>query len=268
MRKVVNVLLLSAFVLTGTANAAISILGEDGKVFNLDTVTGVATFAAQLQNTTGSIAEQYSPNGLGVSGGKYFYSTFNTPGDETLYCDNSPILSVATSGQYNIANGDAVGSNYYFVDRHSGEFITISNIFGTASQNAGVQIGTFSGDIMGDLAINGTTAYLSTGDILATFDITDPGAGFTNSVSSVRYLGLAFDGGNLFGVFREGPNDFDLYSINTTTLLGTKAADITGVSGTGHVSGQYEITDAAAAVPEPATMAILGLGALLLRKRR
>jgi len=260
--KMLLVLLLSAFVLTGTAHAGfISILGEDGKAFNLNTATGVATFATQLQNPGGSAEPQYSPNALGVSGGSYFYTTFNTPGNENLYRDNSSILSVATSGQFEIANGDAVGSNFYFVDRYNGKFVTISNIFGTAAQNAGVQITGLIPATMGDLAISGTTAYLSTDNILATFDITNPGAGFT-SVNLNRYVGLGFDGGSLYGVLRVGANNFDLYSINTATLAANKLFDITGVSGTGHVSGQYEITDASRAVPIPATLWLLGAGLL------
>lgn len=261
--------LVALLALTGSASATITILGEDGQAFNLDTTSGVATFAAQLQNPGGSAEPQYSPNGLGVSGGSYFYTTYNTPGADGFYRDNTQILSVAVTEPWNIAGGDAVGSNFYFVDRHNGKFVTISAIFGSPSANTpGVQIAGYGGDTIGDLAINGTTAYFSTDNILATFDITNPGGGFSLSVASSRYVGLGFDGGNLYGVLRVGANNFDLYSINTTSLLGTKVADITGASGTGYILGQYEITDAAAVVPEPTSLALLVLGGLLVARKR
>jgi hypothetical protein len=272
--KILLTVLFAAVLVAGTANAGfISILGEDGKAFNLDTSSGVASFAAQLQNPLGSKEEWFSPNALGVSGGSYFYATFNTPGNEGFYRDNTLLTTIGAGDPYNIANGDAVGSNFYFVDRNTGAFNTVSGIFGpgTPTVSTGAVI-SGAADTMGDLAISGNTGYLSYDGKLSTFDITNPGGGIT-TVTQNRFVGLGFDGDNLFGVLRVGENNFDLYSINTTTLATIKVADITGIPTTGggiNNNGSYEITDAARAVPIPAAAWLLGTGivGLVALKRR
>ncbi len=254
------VTLVTVAVMATMANAnTISILATDGSVggsaavYTLDTTTGVATFAASAADPA-STQTQFSPNALGVSGADYFYSTFNVSGDETFYRNTTALLSLAAANNA-IAAADAVGSNYYYVDR-DGRLVTVSSIFGAPSAGIpGPQIGGFSGATLGDLAIDGTTGYLSHGSSLSTLDITNPAAGFTQTISSRRYVGLGFDGSNLYGVFRNGASDFDLYLINTSTLASTLVAGITGVP------EGWEITDASRAlVPEPSTIALAGLG--------
>lgn len=257
--------LLVAVSLAGNAHAGyLPILGEDGRVWNVNTSSGAATLAATFPDPGGSQQEQFSPNALGVSGNSYFYATYNVPGSDTLFRDGVSLVTVGAQDPYNIANGDAVGSNYYFVDRHTGNFITIGNIFGAPGVQSITSAYLGGKDTMGDLAIRDTTAYLSYDGTLATFDITNPGGGFTKTVTQSRFVGLGFDGDSLYGVLRAGNNDFDLYSINTTnttTLGAMKVADISGVpTGGGAMAGMYEITDAASAVPLPAAVWLLGSG--------
>jgi hypothetical protein len=226
----------------------ITILDEQGSVYNLNTSSGVASYINTFQDPQSS-QSQFSPNALGTSGGKYFYATFNHTGNELVFRNNDQILSVATANDA-IAAGDAVGNNYYYVDRN-GNFVTIGNIFGTASSVSSVNL--FGGTTLGDLAINGNTGYLSYGSSLSVFDLTDPDH-FTTVTGEQRYVGLGFASDGLYGVLRAGLGNFDLYKIDGS-LNGSKVADITGIRGS-----NLEITDAARAIPDGG-MTVLMLGA-------
>jgi hypothetical protein len=262
--KIILAAFLAATSLAGNVHAGyISILGEDARVWKVNTSSGAATLAATFPDPGGSKQEQFSPNGLGASGNSYFYTNFNVPGADTLFRDGVSLVTVGTQDPFNIANGDAVGSNYYFVDRHSGNFYTISNILGAPGTQSINSVYLGAKDTMGDIAIRGTTAYLSYDGKLATFDITNPGNGLTKSVTQSRFVGLGFDGDSLYGVLRAGDNNFDLYSINTATLGVKLVADISGIpTNGGAITGTYEITDAASAVPVPAAAWLLASGML------
>jgi hypothetical protein len=258
--KLLLAVLLAAVMLAGTAHAGyISMLGEDGQVWNLDTSSRLASKAVKFPDPGGSAEEQYSPNALGVSGGSYFYTNYNVSGADTLYRDGTPLYTIRGLGDWNIANGDAFGSYFHFVDRYTGNFYTISNIFGDPGTQSMTSAYVGGSNTMGDIAINGQKAYLSYDNALATFNTNDP-YNFT-SVSEIRFVGLGFDGDSLYGVRRAGDNNFDLYSINTDTLAATLLGDITGLdTAGGAVAGKYEITDAARAVPIPAAAWLFGSG--------
>jgi hypothetical protein len=270
--KLLLTVLLAAAMLAGTANAGyISMLGEDGQVWKLDTSSRQATKSVKFTDPPGSNEQQYNPNALGVSGGSYFYTTYNVPGADTLFRGGTSLYSIAGLGDWNIANGDAFGSNFHFVDRYTGNFYTISNIFGGPGTQTMTSAYVGGSNTMGDIAINGQKAYLSYDNALAAFNTNDP-YNFT-SKSQIRFVGLGFDGDSLYGVRRAGDNNFDLYSIDTGTLAATLLGDITGLDTTGGaVAGKYEITDAARVVPIPAAAWLFGSGiaglAALKRKLR
>lgn len=250
---------------------AFSILGlaENGEVYSIDTATGTASFVRQVQDLAGQ--DQNSPNGLGSIGsinGNLFYTNFGNNVQNTLYRDNDFLTNIPAGG-FSIAAADVSGDNYVYVDRNFA-VQSVGNIFGDPGTQTVSQLGDLGGgDTLGDLAIRGKTAYLSFGDDFGTFDLTNPNSfTFQNTSADRRYAGLAFDAsGGLFG-FTVGTTN-DLYSINTSTGVGTFVATISGLSEEG-----LRLTDAATVIPLPASVlfllsAMAGFGGLsVLRKAR
>jgi hypothetical protein len=106
------------------------------------------------------------------------------------------------------------------------------------------------------LAINGITFTFTTGST-ASIIATDPGAGTAGFINS-EYQGTITDGG---GIFNTG-TAVNLSETCTQATIGGAAGDITCTNG---------LISTAAAVPEPASLAILGMSLLgfgVLRRRK
>ena len=245
-------------------------------VYLVDTSNGKATFYAPAQDPSGSNTATSSPNSIGVSGGNYYYTSFNTPGDD-LYRNNeaTPIATNLKTAGVAIAGGDAFGDTYYYIN-NSGELGKVTGIAAApvppAVNPSPIQLtktggGNLTSIQLGDVAIanDGKTGYLSYLDTTGggtrwrKLDVTT-GATLIDVATTLRYQGVAFDNANgkLYGIQGGVPGPFKLYEINLSTGAGTFVANL---SGNAQFATQT-VTDAARAVPVP-PVAAMAAGALV-----
>ena len=249
--------------LAGPAAAAtISVLGNDGAVYNVDVVTGIASFVTNIGDPP-STQPQFSPNALGVEAGSpttITAMTFNTDGDESIIVNGTEENTFPTARDAAVAAGDSESGSYYYVDRDFGVYQVLAN--GAGDRNFLGDLGP--DDTLGDLAIRGTTAYLSYGSSFSSFDLTDVDDGFEQTASASRFVGLGFAGDTLYGVSATS----QLYMWNGTFDPDpfSYVADIT-LDGSTPLRG---LTDASSAVPLPAAGWLLlgALGGLAAMRRR
>ena len=252
--------------LSAGADAAILVLTEQGAVLSVNTTTAVATPFANYGDVPPATGpdEGFSPNALGYNG-SVFYATYGAS-PVTLYRNGVQLTTnlSATTGTGivpSIAAGDVSGNTYYYLD---GDFdlYSVSNINAAPGSqgNAKVKDEMVGGDVsgqFGDLAINGGSMFVSHGTtsaILQRFDLSGTlQTTYTFASDPRRYLGLAFDGGTLYGVAAVG-SVYQLFSLGlsgstvTPTLVGQINLNGNAVQG---------LTDAASAVPLPAAAWLL-----------
>jgi len=252
--------------LSAGANAAILVLTEQGTVLSVDTGTAVATPFANYSDVPPEAGsdEIFSPNGLGYNG-SVFYTTYGAS-PVTLYRNGAQLTTnlSATTGVGivpSIAAGDVSGNTYYYLD---GDFdlYSVSNINAAPGSQLNVKVkdemvgGNVSGQF-GDLAINGGSLFVSHGTtsaILQRFDLNGTLLDtYTFASDPRRYLGLAFDGGTLFGVAAVG-SVYQLFSLafNGLTVTPTSVGQI-NLNG----NAVLGLTDAASVVPLPAAAWLL-----------
>jgi hypothetical protein len=213
------------------ASPILTIDDANGNIGNVDVATGnVTSFFA---NNTGTTLTDigYSPSG--VLYGINFTNLYKI----TLSAGLATATNVGSLGLSG-ANALVFGSNgtLYAAANNTTDLYTVNTNTGAATN-----IGNVGAESAGDLAFVGSTLYESstTGDLIA---ITLSG-GTVSSATDVGNMGFGTDvfglaeGGN--GVLYDGSNSFDLVGANGTSF----------------------ITEAVAA-PEPASLALLGIGAV------
>lgn len=246
------------------ANAAILVLTSEGNILQVNTSNAVATPFASYGDVPGA-TDGFSPNALGYNGNAY-YTTFGAS-PVTLYRDGVAVATLATTGG-GVAAGDVTGNTYYYIDPDF-DLYRVSNISGAPGSHLNELVknemtnvaGTF-----GDMAISGGSMFVSHSDSsLQQFDL-DGNLLNTFTGAARRYLGLAFEGGTLYGVALVGSvNQLFRLMISGTTITPQFVGNIS-LNG----STNLTLTDAAA-VPLPAAAWLLmsGLiGFVALGRRR
>lgn len=242
--------------------ASISALGNDGTVYNVDVVTGVASIAGSVPDPA-SNTDVNSPNGLGVAGATITNMTLNSgDGTEEIFVDGVEVNSFATGTGQSVAAGDTERGVYTYVERNF-NVVSVDNFGAGTATVLGDLDGAGLGATLGDVAISGSTGFLSFGQSFGIFDLNNVAAGFSTTFSQDRFVGLGFADSVLYGV----NNSFELFQWSGVAAAGsfTKVADITGVK-----AGTL-LTDASSAVvPLPAAgwMLLAGLGGLAAMRRR
>ena len=250
--------------LSAGADAAILVLTNEGAVLSVDTNSAVATpFANYLDvpPVTGTgTDDDYSPNALGYNG-NVFYATYGAS-PVTLYRNGAQLpTNLSSAGSIpSVAAADVSGDTYYYLN---GNF----DLYSVTSINGGSQTNTLvnqeiGGDGVvgqfGDLAINGGSMFVSHGTstpILQRFNLSGTlQATYTFASDPRRYLGLAFDGGTLYGVAAAAGSTYELFSLGFSGLTVTPTSLGTIMLG---VSAAQGLTDAASAVPLPAAAWLL-----------
>lgn len=249
-------LVLALAALSTTANAAILVQGSEGQVYLVSTSTAVATLFASYPDVPGSDA--FSPNGLGYNGNVFNTSFVNSASNLTLYRNGVALVQpLATTSQptgVGVAAGDVKGNTYYYIDTDF-DLYSVSNINGTTGPYVNVKIKdemTGATGEFGDLAISGGSMFVSYGtNSLQQFDLNGI---LLNTITNEtrRYLGLAFDGGFLYGVVDTGPTN-ELYRL---VITGSSVASYFVNTITLNGSSDLTLTDAAS-VPLPAAAWLL-----------
>ena len=201
-------------------------------MYLVSTSTAVATAFASFPDVPGSDA--FSPNGLGYNGNVFNTSYVNSASNLTLYRNGVALVQpLATTGQpastaVGVAAGDVSGSTYYYIDTDF-DLYSVSNINGVSGSQVNVKIKDEMTGVMGlfgDLAISGGSMFVSHGtNSPQQFDLS---GNLLNTITNEtrRYVGLAFDGGVLYGVADIGTSSqlFRLLISGTTVvsqLVGT-----------------------------------------------
>jgi hypothetical protein len=250
-RIAMAVVLAGAGMLPGAAGAA-TILGQSNRdgtyeVFGIDTGSGAATsyFTGPLGSGNN---DGFSPNALGRGSVLYAVNDYDASGHTLLV--NGANTGFVLNGT--VAAGMAVGTSYYYVTNTGDLYEVKDAALASRSQSrvADLYSGTYS---FGDIAYDGNRVYASYGsgnenggtNFFATFGL--DGSGFIRTATTLRYAGLAFAGGSLWGTLFAGNT---LHQVSTASGASLLSKAITGLGGLG-------ITDAAT-VPLPGAALLFG----------
>ena len=259
MRTSLFLLLVSA----AAASQAGSILGLDNnRLYAIDATTGLATSLATLGGTGDANALAYD----GATNTAY-------------YGRNGSLWRIDLSAP--LAGRVAVNTGYAIGDVASATFYKGDYLYGTSSQIKKVSlssatpgisaVGTYNkGWGFGDLATKGDTLYGIAGSSLFSVDLAAANKPYSALSGKAKNLQLGFIGDTLYGVStgNAGLPTGAIYTVSTT-MTATNPFTDTGLVAR-YDGSALAIRDAATyqPVPEPASLAALGLGALAALRRR
>jgi len=249
--------------LPGIASATPILYGVTfgNQLITINPTTGAGTLVGNLSSNMAAF-------GLGTFGGKLY--AFDQVADLLREIDPS---TAATVSSINLGVGNLTGEGGLdfrsdgvgFLNSTSG---TTSNVYRfTLAANSGVLVGSENTAGIDGLAFSPTDVLYAMGQQpqnnlytvnQTTGALTLVGAtGFSNASS---LSGLDFIGGTLYGVISDS-----LYTLNPLT----GAATLVGPTGFSSISGLASLdVGGTATVPEPATLLLLGSGAIALSRRR
>ncbi|MFZ1060773.1 MAG: hypothetical protein WAP47_16440 [Candidatus Rokuibacteriota bacterium] len=245
------------------ANAALFGLGDDDKLYTINTATGAATFVADVPGT--------SLVGLTFLGGTLYASDIF--GSSLLFGTINPTTGAYTgiSDQGGSANWHGLAGNesaglIYTIDINDGnklKSITPGGVITTIGSGAGID-----GRGMGYDDLHGILYATSGGDSsLYTVDVTTGGATLIGALGiDAGTIGLDYDEASQILYANDGQVSDSLYTVNVTT----GAATLVGSNGGEfEINGLAWITDAAP-VPLPGTggLVLLGMAVLAALARR
>jgi len=251
--KTINQILLGAVLalMAGSLSAApILWVGDStGHLGTVDAANGNVTVIGNMGISMTDIAFDPSGQLWGITFGNLYKIDKNTGAATFVGAHN-----MGSSGSKNSLVFDAAGNLY----AANSSLYTLNTATG-ASTLIGNGGDTYASS--GDLAFVGGDLYLSSsvgpGDSLVRLDVT---TGAASSIGAINF-------GAVFGL--ASPGDGDLYGVASTNVLtidlltgaGTIAVGYGG-QGLGSAWGSAFFTEAGAKVPEPGTLALLGLGLL------
>lgn len=260
MQKGRLIIVALAVAVAGSANAGwvygINDAANGGGIYRINMLTGQSSLVTA---TSGG-----QPNGLAsdLAGGNLYWGAGS--GNRTLrrYSIAGNTTTVLTGSlAKNTASGAWYNGSYYYVAEGTRELRRV-NITGNAITGESVLLnpsesGWGFGDI--DITADGKVYGSTTNNVFWQADLGNLAAGYTIlSTTHGDRLQLGFFGSTLYGV---GSDDDRLFSVALANGARTLTSTLTDRS--------LRITDAAAApVPEPGTIAALGLGAMALLRRR
>lgn len=243
LSRYLRIMALGAGLSLATAAGAAPVLwvgDSSGNLGTVDVATGAATVIGNMGATMTDIAFDPSGNLYGVTFTDLYAINKTTAATTLIGSLGTAVNSLVFDGSGTLY---AANNNLYSINTGTGAASLIGN--GGAPYSSS-----------GDLAFVGGKLYLSStpGDSLIELD-TATGAG-----SLIGNIGF----GSVFGLATD--NNIDLYGISGTTVLsidlitgaGTALVNYGG-SGLGGAFGSAFVSEAGA-VPEPASLALLGLG--------
>lgn len=270
------------------AGLSISVMTEEttgtklgSAIYRVDVGTGVATKVGDVPSTGSRQTQGGTPNSLGQTNSGYYYTTGengNSANQFAFHFGVDKMQIAAADNPGGVSGADAFGKSFFFFSDGTtsakSKFGIISNIDKASSKwsvsTVDSNVGNVSlGDIAVDASSKGTKGYIAYQDrstfknYIGTIDLVTGSVSLGASIGQGsaagqgRINGLAFTSdGKLWATTRDGATGDHIYEVDTGTLT-LKAG---GVDISGFMSG-FHSTDAAA-VPEPATLAVFGLGSM------
>ena len=209
-----------------------------GPVYKVDTVGTNDSIFRSLADVP-STQPANSPNALGtnLNDSGLYRTQFPDVGDAAEFYRDDDLLGTLPVLGNGIAAGDVLDDTYYYIDRSS-RLRSVDNISALDGTNTPVaDLIRDLGDLetLGDLAVAGGPGQIFISHNDAAFSVVDTdGTKLTTVTASNRYAGLAFAGGDLFGVTGGNNSVSDLYALSFTgtALTETFVRTLDGIRGT------------------------------------